>query len=410
MPADPGANNTKRRAITCQGGLFCFAKKGSIVPLVPAHSNPTALAILLLGLPAAIVACAPRCPTGTTPAGSPPPGGTAQWCEARPVPAESAPSSPPGDTLEAAPGEILGLPPSASGRALQGPMTTWTHDGRLASHGSYQPGTDGVSSADDLWTFWHDNGRIRSRGHYLMGMPVGCFSFWDENGVHHTARYSAESKSFEPVLCKGPTKAGVDDLEEELQDARTDTVRFDMSIGTLFSRGGFGIANTSYEVAQPSLSHNVEVSLRRHMRYLRLGALLAARTSDDGGHTGWVAAVILARPLRSPHQRVRFDVSVALGVQRTDAELVFKGAPEVRGRKPLTFFGPYGALQFDAALIAHRHIDIVIAARAEGGVPRHWETTTIFEFPGMDPFRHEENWKIGRPSLGLGLGMRVSFY
>ncbi len=265
----------------------------------------------------------------------------------------------------------------------------------------------GVSKAEGLWTFWHPNGQVRSRGHFAMGIPVGCVSRWDEDGTHHTGQWNSEKLVYEDVPCKGPTKKGLAELESNLEDARTDTVQFDLAVSTLVVGGGFGIRNDSYEVANPDLSANIELALRRHMGSLRMGALLARRTSDDGEHSGWIAAATMALPIPSFHDKLDLEASLALGVQGTSANLALREDPEYKATSPLRFFGLYTALEVQAVLPIHNSVAFVISGRAEGGIPTEWETTKYFRRGSEQPIPHTENWQVGRYSAGLGLGVRV---
>ena len=408
----------KRRRVNVSVGDF--ARKPSVDRVfgVSQRSFRTQAFFIGLVLPIAVTACSNRCPTGTTPAGLAAPAGTAQWCEASAQPAQ-APSTSPEATEAAEVTEATeategvnwpGLPPATDGRALQGPMTTWTAGGELQSHGEFIIDANGVSHADGLWTFWHANGHVRSRGHFAGGLPVGCVSRWDEDGTAHTGRWNSEQLVYEDVPCKGPTKTGLRELESELEDERTDTVKFDLALSTLVIGGGFGIRNDGYVVGNPNMTSNVEFALRRHVGKLRLGAVVAQRWSDDGDHDGWLAAATTAYPIPSFHEKVNLEGSVALGVQRTFANLKLREDPDFESVNPLVFFGLYAALELQAVVPIHRNVAFVLSTRAEGGIPTDWETNTILQRGTEEPIQSVENWEIGRYSVGLGLGLRVLLY
>ena len=389
----------------------------------------------LLALSLAAPACSNRCPGGTTPAGLAAPAGTAQWCEAEQRPTQS-PGMPAGEAPagEAAAGETAtgetatgeapavetaavqapvvetpevepaanreewpGTPPEAAGRALQGPMTTWTEDGQLESHGEFAMDASGLSKAEGLWTFWHSNGHVHSRGHYAMGVPVGCVSRWDADGTQHTGRWNSEQLVYEDLPCAGPTTKGLAELESSLDDERTDTVEFDLSVSTLVVGGGFGIHNDSFEVGSPSVAANVEVAVRRHLGAFRMGAL----------HDGWIAAATLAYPLPSFHEKLDLEASLALGIQNTNSELVLRGDPEYKAISSPTFFGLYTAAELQAVLPIHDNVAFVLSTRAEGGIPSEREQTSYFQRGNEPPLPYEETWRVGRYSLGIGLGVRA---
>jgi len=303
--------------------------------------------------------------------------------------------------------EWPGTPPEAAGRALQGPMTTWTQDGQLESHGEFSMDASGVPKAEGLWTFWHSSGHVRSRGHYAMGVPVGCVSRWDADGTQHTGRWDSEQLVYEDTPCAGPTTKGLAELESDLEEERTDTVEFDLAVSTLVVGGGFGIHNDSFEVGSPSIAANVEVAVRRHLGTFRMGALLGKRNSDDGGHDGWIAAATLAYPLPSFYEKLDFEASLAIGIQNTNSELVLRGDPEYKAISSPTFLGLYTAAELQAVLPIHDNVAFVLSTRAEGGIPSEREQTSYFQRGTEPPLPYEETWRVGRYSLGIGLGVRA---
>jgi hypothetical protein len=289
-------------------------------------------------------------------------------------------------------------------------MTTWTQDGQLESHGEFAMDASGASKAEGLWTFWHSNGHVRSRGHYAMGTPVGCVSRWDADGTQHTGRWNSEQLGYEDLPCAGPTTKGLAEIESSLDDERTDTVEFDLAVSTLVVGGGFGIHNDSFEVGSPSIAANVEIAVRRHLGTFRMGALLGQRNSDDGGHDGWIAAATLAYPLPSFHEKLDLEASLAIGIQNTSSELVLRGDPEIRAISSPTFFGLYTAGELQAVLPIHDNVAFVLSARAEGGIPSEREQTSYFRRGTEPPVPYEETWRVGRYSLGMGLGVRALFH
>lgn len=370
--------------------------------------NETAV-ILALSLPMAVLGCASRCPAGTETAGARPPTSTAQWCEAKQQTGER-PRFPFRESTAHSGLRDTPVPPSPEGRPLSGPMTTWTTSGQLASHGVYILTTDGDSRPHGLWTFWHENGQVQRLGNYILGVPDGCFSSWEEDGTHHTWRWSEMEDRFERVACKGPTVASVGDLEDELSDVAEDTVQLDMSVGTFFSRGGLGIKTVDLVIREPGLSRNAELTLRKHFRRFRLGGLVALRSLDHGGYDAWVAAATVALALPSLHKRLSPHVSLALGAQRTEATLVLRQDTDFQSDSPLTVFGPYAALEVGAGFRAHRSVEFVLAARAEGGLPKEVTTTSVFRSGDLQPITRTAIWRVGRYSLGLILGLRVAVY
>ncbi len=353
-------------------------------------------------------ACHAPCPSGTTLRGAPPPEGSQLQC------VERGSSS----AARHAPTPALGVPPSADGQKFRGPVTTWTDSGALHSHGDFAVDGRGTSLPDGLWTFWYPNGKLHSRAQYAAGRAVGCISTWDEDGTHRTHRAPSQrpgedtnSSDLTPPstqMCKGPSRAGVSELVSSLRDARSDTVRFDISAQATFLGGGFGTSNDAFAESDPALGANAEVAIRRHLRLLRLGARLSARTASDADYGSLVIAATAAFPLPKPHQHIDLEAEVGFG-----GHLVAASPSLSDGHKSLqaTYLAnPYLSADLVGIIPISKSFSLLLSTRLETGHFANTERASTLQRGREQPINVPANWDYGRPELSAGLGVRISLY
>lgn len=82
----------------------------------------------------------------------------------------------------------------ASGQRV-GRWETWFRTGQRDADGERQwDATARAALRTGPWTFWHENGRVRSQGEYVAGLREGPWEFWRPGGqpdASSTGTYTA---------------------------------------------------------------------------------------------------------------------------------------------------------------------------------------------------------------------------
>ncbi|HUS68294.1 MAG TPA: hypothetical protein VMZ28_27355, partial [Kofleriaceae bacterium] len=209
------------------------------------------------GLSAAGCGGAPSCPDGTHARGERPPNGRMTWCE-RPTDHERFGPVIAAETLE---GHEVGEPRAYDSDSIQGPVTSWHENGRIEAYGTYEVHR-GQSVPHGIWTFWWNEGQLKSRGRYINGHRVGCFAVWTRHGAHRTTAF-AEGGHLRVADCEPPRHEEADFTAHEVGGAPREP-RGDIALSYFLAPvGSFGGASST----GPSVDIEHAIALRAQRRF-----------------------------------------------------------------------------------------------------------------------------------------------
>jgi hypothetical protein len=345
--------------------------------------------LMLSALVALCCGCATAantCPVGTKVTVAQRSEGRAQWCETIDGAATGIPS---GRTFEAKLGTVV--KPGGMPGNIEGPFSSWHHNGTLASRGDYA--TLGTRSVPEgVWTFWYADGKPRLVGQYRRGEPQGCFAAWNESGERTTGVMRDDVLHVES--CTPP-----DDDKEVVPQ----TTRADIHLQGMAGPNHIGASNPVQVASDPAMTVGVTVGARKHLGRLRLGGVASVRIANETGYLGLAFGATAGWQLPRFHPRIDAELSAELALQRISASDVQRRMQA--GTASLTFLSPLPALQLSFAIGLSPTMQALVGARIDGIPERDVEREVVYCGLGCSP-PMQETWTIGGLSYGAVLGIR----